>query len=197
MVLTENFWYKGQAMPSGTVVPPHLNKFIDVERISVRADTANIRAGMLVNLTATTHANDMTECGANFGSADTEGILCVVDVVEHDLGFATTLETPEFPNRIPNISATAADYNQAANGSLIVVPIQLGMVFWALGSSDGTFDAVLGMLYKPAANGLVAALPTAGTAIDVRSWVFRALASTSNQNWLIIQTMGLVAYDAS
>ena len=189
--------YKGGAMPGTTVCPPHLNKFIDVKRISVRADTANLRMGMLVYLTATTQANDMTEAGANYGNGDTEGILCVVEGVEHDLGFATTVEQPELPNRIPNISATATDYNQAANGTIIVIPIEIGMVFWCLGSSDATFDAVFGTLYRPAENGLVTPLPAAGTAIDVRSWVFRALASNTNQNWLITQSMGLVAYDAA
>ena len=196
--MAANFIYSGDNGPKNTVAPAHLNKFVDVRRLTVYADTANIYAGMIVDLTGTTQTSDMTECGAHYGGADTEGFPCIVEIVEHDPNFATTTETPEFPNRLPNTTAaTVANHKHAENGTIIVIPLQLSMCTWVLGSEDASFDAVAGTLYITAAAGLMVAAPTAGTAVDVRAWAARSLATTTNQNWFLVQWIGLIAYDAS
>ena len=198
MTLTKNPFYQGQDRPYEHIVPPHLNKFQDIRKISVRADTTGFYAGLLCYLTGGTQANDMSLCPANFGDTSQEGILCVVDTVIHNPNFAVTSEKPIHPDLIPNtdVSGSIADYTYAEEGTIIVIPLHINMFVWLLGSVDATFDTTFGYEYECAASGLIAAPGDPdGAAIDMVSQKFKSWATTLNQNWALMQYVGKHAHD--
>lgn len=197
MTLTKNFLYQGPDGPGSTVVPANLNPFINIRRINATADVADLLcAGVLCYLTATTNTTDMTPTTAAFGDDSREGILCVVEIKKWDPYFAATTTKAHRPNKIPNASATITDYTPAANTNIIVIPLEIGMVLWVLGSTNGTFDTTFGYNYVCAANGLIAAPGDPdGVAIDIVGHSFISMATTLNQNWALVKYEGRVPYD--
>jgi len=197
MTLTKNFLYQGPDAPGETVCPPALNENITIRRLNATADVADLLcAGVLCYLTAGTNASDMTPTTAAFGDDSQDGIPCVVEIQQWNPYFAATTTKGVYPNKITNASATITDYTPAANTSIVVIPLEIGMKFWVLGTTNGTFDTTFGYEYVGAANGLIAAPGDPdGVAIDIVGHLFRSLATTENQNWALVQYMGKVAYD--
>ena len=200
MTLTTNFYYKGPSGPGSTVVPSEYNVYKDIRRINATADVASLlTAGTLCYLTAGTNAADMTPAITEMGqTAATAGLLCVVEIEEHNPQYATTVDMAVYPNKMPNTSVTRATYSPAANTKIIVIPLEVGMNLWVVSSHDASFDTTFGTTYISAANGYIKAegQPT-GAAMDLRAHHFMSLATTENQNWHFVRYEGVRAYDSS
>ena len=199
MTLTKNLVYQGPDGPHGTVVPREMNVGIQIRTLPAMADVADLlTAGVICMLTATTNESDMTPATAALGKDAREGDLFVVEIVHHDPYFATTTDIMVFPNKVPNSSITLADYTHAANTHIRVIPLEIGMKLWVLGSNDATFDTTYGYEYIIAANGLITAVADIdGVVIDQVAHTFKSLATTLNQNWALVEYMGKHAHDKS
>ena len=199
MTLTKNFFYQGPDQPADTVVPPSLNVFKNIRKITAMADVADLLcAGVLCYLTGTTNASDMTPCVTEHGEAAAEGFICVVEIEKWTPYHAATVDKGVYPNKITNATATITNYTPAANTYITVIPLEIGMVLWVLGSTNGSFDTTFGTSYIPAANGLIKAegQPT-GASPDKRAGRFVSMATTVNQNWALVRYEGICMYDAS
>lgn len=197
MTLTKNYLYQGPAGPGATVVPTELNPFQNIRRLPAMADVADLLvAGVLCYLTGTTNASDMTPCVANFGDTSLEGIVCVVEIQQSNPYYPTTTEKAVYPNKIPNTTCTITDYSPAANTHIIVIPLDINMWFWTIGSVNGSWDTVFMTEYENAANGLIAGVGDPdGVAIDMVSHKYVSVATTTNQNWSLMKYVGKHAHD--
>ena len=200
MTLTNNYYYKGPALPGDTVAPAEYNVFKDIRRINATADVASLlTAGTLCYLTGTTQASDMTPTVTEMGDVDAQyGLICVVEIEKHNPQYATTTDLAVWPNKMPNTTVTRANYSPAAETKIIVIPLEEGMNIWILGSQDGSFDTTFGTCYIAAANGYIKATgaPTGATP-DKNAQTFMSLATTTNQNWTFCRYLGVRMYDSS
>jgi len=200
MAITDNFYYQGPALPGSTVCPSEYNQFKDIRRLNAMADVADLLcAGTLCYLTASTNASDMTPTVTEMGDIDAQyGMICVVEIEEHNPQYATTVDLAVSPNKMPNTTVTRADYSPAANTKIIVIPLEEEMNVWILGSEDGSFDTTFGTCYIAAANGYIKATgaPTGATP-DKNAQTFMSLATTANQNWAFCRYKGVRMYDSS
>ena len=153
----------------------------EVLRRTMTADTANLKPGMLVYITANTYPNEVTECGKEHGAADsTIGEIWVVDIE------ASTAHMPQ-----PYSKDTAyADLD----------PVQCfklanGMKFWGKGSS---LTATISEILVTAASGLISnqddPSPDA-VALDLDG--FRALTALTSGTWLPVQYIGRIGVDTT
>lgn len=199
MTLTKNFEYQGPDRPTFSVVPPEWNSDIYYRELNATADVADkITAGILVYLTGTTNASDMTQVAATYGKDSQGGKLYITQCREHDIYFPTTVSKPHFPNRLPNTTATLTDYTHGANRSIIVIPVEKGMKLWCLGSVNGTWDTTFNTEYIPATDGFIGAVGDVdGVVIDEVAHKFRSCATTLNQNWSFMEYLGKFAHDKS
>lgn len=197
MTLTANFLYYGPDMPDSTVCPSNLNEFHKVRRINATADVADLLcAGVFCYLTAGTNTTDMTPATADFGDDAREGIICIVEIKKSDPRIVTTVDRIQYPNKVPNTTCTITDYTPAENTSIIVIPLEVNMWVWCLGSVNGSWDTTFGYGYTITTNGLLGAVEDPdGIAIDISSWYFTSMATTVNQNWCLVRVDGKVAYD--
>lgn len=200
MSLTQNLLYRGPSWPSdGYIIPPALNPQFRIREINATADVADLlTAGTLCYLTGTTNDNDVTPTPADYGKTSQQGNLFVVLAQQHNPAFATTANRPQFPNLMPNTSVTLTDYTHDANTSILVAYVEIGMKLWLRGGNDATFDTVFGYEYICAANGvIVAPADPDGEVIETVAHTFKSLATTTNQNWALVEYMGKHAHDAT
>lgn len=197
MTLTKNLIYQGPDMPGETVCPASLNGRFNIRRINATADVSDLLvAGVLGYLTATTNASDITPTSAVYGDDAREGILFVTEIQQANPYFPTTTDRAVYPNRVPNTTCTITDYSHAQNTNIVIIPLEVGMYVWLIGSVDGTFDTTFGYGYVSAANGLIAAVGDPdGIAIDISCHYFTSIATTLNQNWALFRYDGKVAFD--
>jgi hypothetical protein len=197
MTLTQNFEYQGPDAPGDTVVPPNLNPHINIRRLNAMCDVASkICAGICTYLSGTTNASDMTQAAATQGRDSQGGKLYVTEIEHSSIYFPATTTKPRYPNKMPNATCTLTDYTAAENTSIIQIPLEKGMVFWGLGSTNGSFDATKDYDYYLTTDGFWAAPGDPdGVAIDESGHCARALATTSNQNWVLLEYKGQVAHD--
>jgi hypothetical protein len=197
MALTKNFEYQGPDQPGSTVAPSDLNPHINIRRINAMADVSDkLTAGILCSLTGTTNASDMTQVAATYGRTSEGGKLYVVDVVKWSPYWAATTTRAVYPNRITNATATLTDYTHTANTNIVVIPVEIGMRVWLLGSTNGTWDTEKDKDYYPANDGFIEApADPDGNAIDQTGHCFRSIATTVNQNWCLCEYVGRAAHD--
>jgi hypothetical protein len=197
-VLTRNFEYQGPLYPVNTLVPPELNSKVEVRVINATTYTANIYSGLLLYYTGTTNASDLTEAPANAGGDDLIAKLYLCRLDHGRLDQATTTTTP-LPGLIPHatdVSGTIANYKFAANTSIKVTPVNISMKLWVMGSQDATWDTTFNYNYYPAAAGLIEASGDPdGTTAALTSHCFRSCATTTNNNWCLVEYQGFKTYD--
>ena len=197
---TNNFYYQGPSEPGATVAPAEYNVYKDIRRINAIADVADLlTAGTLCYLTASTNASDMTPTVTEHGDIDAQyGMICIVEIEEHNPQYPTTVDRAVYPNKMPNTSVTRATYSPAANTKIIVIPLEEGMNIWISGSHDITFDSTFGTCYIPTADGRLKATgaPTGATP-DKNAHHFMSLATVANYNWHFMRYLGVRTYDSS
>jgi len=200
MTLTINPEYQGPDMPGHTVCPPELNEFIKIRRLTGTADDASVcTAGIPVYYTGTTQDNDFAVCGDEYGDAADEGKVYVVEIQEHNPNFATTIDQPEYPNRMPNTSVTLASYAPAANKNIIVIPLEIGMYVWMIIAHDASGGVTKDTLYNiSASTGYIGAIddPTPD-AVTKSVHIFRAVATVATANWALFEYQGHRAIDTA
>lgn len=151
-----------------------------ISYLPVIADTANIYSGMLVDITASTYANEVTELGAQQGKdhKDPAPLLIEIDPAHMSLPL--------------NYDKTTVHPDLAKMRAL---ELFVGMDVWLKGSSlTCTLDETL----VPAASGLVTNVGDPdGEAIDTVSYTFRALAPLTSGTWVPCRVTGREAFDDS
>lgn len=180
-------------------MPEMLNPNKRKKAINATADLASkLTAGILCYFSRGTSNTDVTQCAATYGRDSLGGKLFIVEIQEHNTDFPTTTTRPEFPNRIPNASATLTDYTHPAEGDMQVIELEIGDIVWVLGSTNGSFDTTEGYDYYITTDGFVAAPGDPdGAAIDESGHCFTSLATTLNQNWALMKYKGQVSHDKS
>lgn len=197
--VTKNFEYQGPDMPSDTICPPEENEHVRVRRLKATADNASVSvAGTLTYLTGGTNANDMTNCVDEYGVTNAQGKMYAVELMKHDPAFPSSTTAPEYPNKIPQSSITISDYAPAANTSIIVIPVEIGMRIWLVIGNAVNVSLVKDTLYNVAANGIIGS-PADATpgAIVVNGHIFRAIATFTNSNWGFFEYMGMIGIDTT
>lgn len=196
---TQNFEYQGMEMPANTICPPELNEHKSIRKLKAKADAAStLVAGTLCYLTGGTSVNDMSVCTDEYGKNSAEGKVYAVEIIEHDPNFATTMDQPEFPNRLPNSSVTLANYAPAADKDIIVIPLEMGMYVWLLIGNAVNASVTKDTIYNCVGNGIVGAIddPTPDQVVyNVHG--FRAVATVTNYNWALFEYIGLHAVDST
>jgi hypothetical protein len=201
MAMTKNFNYSGPDFPYQSILPPSLNFRFNVKekKIPAYADTADLTAGLLCYHTGTTQDADMTECPAEYGSNDQQGLIYAVALQESHPSFAKTVDKPVFPMRIPkatDVSGSLSDYKYEANDPIEVIKLEIGMYVWLLIGNDATADVTEGYTYFPIASGYVGAQGDPdGTAIAKKAHGFTAIATFTNMNWALFRYEGIVPFD--
>lgn len=197
---TKNFEYQGPPMPSNTVVPPELNEHITIRRISCTADDSSVlTAGVICYLGGTTQANDMKASTDEWGKDLANGKCYVVEIQEHNPHFATTIDQPEYPNRMPNSNVTLSNYAATANQPVIVIPLEIGMKFWGVIGNAVNASVTKDTIYNVnASGGIIGAIDDPSPDAIVGSvHGFRAIATVTNNNWALFEYVGFVGLDTT
>ena len=170
------FFHSHATEPLATVlINPNGNP---ISYIPIVADTANIYSGLIVDLTATTYPNEVTEMGAKQGKdhLDQHPLLVEIDPAHISLPL--------------NYDKTTAHPDLAKMRGL---ELFVGMDVWCKGS---TLTAAQDETLVPAANGLVTNMGDPdGETIEATAWGFRALTALTSGTWIPCRVLGRVTYD--
>ena len=151
-----------------------------VSYLPVVADTANIYSGMLVDITASTYPNEVTELGAQQGKdhLDPHPLLIEIDPAHESLPL--------------NYDKTTAHPNLAKMRAL---ELFVGMDVWLKGS---TLTCSQDETLVPAAAGLVTNMGDPdGEAIEQTAFAFRALTALTSGTWIPCRVLSRATFDDS
>ena len=141
-------------------------------------DAGSMVAGMLCYRSATTQANDMTACAAEWGDIGTEGKIYVVEIPGSDIHMATNFDK-------------TTTYSQ--NDPILIREIRIGDRLWLKGS---TCTCVEDTTLYPANSGLVdVGSKPSEAAIEKTSHTFIALGAMTSGTWMVGEYVGITAYD--
>lgn len=149
-----------------------------VEYVNFTADTAAIKPGMLVYITATTYPNEVTECPADYGDISTEGMPFLVEIPEAHINFPGNYEKD---TAFPDLASFKA------------LRLYKGMDVWGKGS---TLTAGQLELLVHAASGLITNTGDPdGAAIDQSSYAYRALTALTSGTWIPVKVEDRQTFD--
>lgn len=151
-----------------------------ISYLPVIADTANIYSGMLVDITASSYPNEVTELGAAQGKdhLDPAPLLIEIDPAHMSLplNYDKTTKHPDL-------------------AKMRALELFVGMDVWLKGS---TLTCTMGETLIPHTAGLVTNVGDPdGEAIDQVAYSFRALTALTSGTWIPCRVTGRQAHDKS
>lgn len=197
MTLTNNLEF------SSTVAEPTTTIFIDPldsQEINLTADIGDkITPGLGVYPTKTTQPNDVTPCTAGYGKTSQKNSVYGVDIEGY---------SPDYPSEhyhVPNDDITArtpaediTTYSKDANRPLKGRKLKKGMKLWGLMSLDASGAATHDEILIHGTDGFYERVGDPdGETITIKSFGYRVLATIATQNWVPLEVVESITYDAT